>query len=382
MLFCKSDFSFGNVFTEGLMKKHFYLDCLRAFATLAVILWHTVSNVFDRFGPLGEWLPASITFGPLVRWSVPVFFMISGALLLGKEEEPAAFYKKRFTRICIPVIVWVIIYGLVKYYHFTIYSPPRPSFFRYVIVDNFALFFTNKLSYHFYFISLILGLYLLSPFLSKMIRLLTKSQLELLLLMGICAHSIRIFVPDLFLADNFQLGGQLIYFVLGYYLFTYPPAAKIRLIIYGLAFCSAVLIVWLSYRVQYIGGVRQDLFYNTLGIFIYLISTGVFLFFQHTITETAAVPRFQLFRRFILFLSANSFGFFLAHPLIINILLYSNFRFYTLTTGSLVTNIGGKETVFPMNHTVGAYFLALLVFLILCPIFYVIQKLKLSKYFT
>jgi len=63
------------------MKRQLYLEYLRAIATYAVILWHCVTNVYDQFGPLREWFPASITVGLLVRWSVPVFFMISGALL-------------------------------------------------------------------------------------------------------------------------------------------------------------------------------------------------------------------------------------------------------------------------------------------------------------
>lgn len=364
------------------MKKYYYIDYLRFFATIAVIVWHCISNVYYQFGQLKEWLPASISFGPLVRWSVPVFIMISGALLLGKDEDPVIFYKKRFSRICIPVIVWVLLYGIVKLYHFTIYEPPRPSFFKYVIIDNFALFFTNKLSYHFYFISLILGLYILSPFISKMVRQLTRSQLELFLLIGIIAQSTRVFFPNIFLADNFQLGGQLIYFVLGYYLLTYPVEGKGRLAIYFLGAISAVATPLLTYYREYLNSVHQDIFYNTTGLFVYLISMAVFVLFQQTIADQTEGRPENPVRKFILFVSANSFGFFLAHPLIINILLYSNFRLYSLTTSSLIIKWGGKEKVFDMNNATGAWLLALLVFLILCVVFRIIGKLKLTKYFT
>ncbi|MGR4472877.1 acyltransferase [Escherichia coli] len=44
--------------------------------------------------------------------------MISGALLLGnnKTSDYKAFYKKRFVKILIPLLVWSVFYTLIWFY--------------------------------------------------------------------------------------------------------------------------------------------------------------------------------------------------------------------------------------------------------------------------
>ena len=45
-------------------------------------------------------------------WAVPVFVMISGALVLDRSAHaagPAAFYRRRFARILPPLIAWNLI---------------------------------------------------------------------------------------------------------------------------------------------------------------------------------------------------------------------------------------------------------------------------------
>jgi len=80
-------------------------------------------------------------FGAAIRWSVACFIMISGALLLDKEESPAVFYKKRLLRICIPLVTWTLVYGLARLYYFKVYSytgQPKPSFFKFIILGQFG----------------------------------------------------------------------------------------------------------------------------------------------------------------------------------------------------------------------------------------------------
>lgn len=48
-----------------------------------------------------------------IRVGIPIFFMISGALLIGKSNEN--FLSKRFSRILEPFIFWVLFILSVKY---------------------------------------------------------------------------------------------------------------------------------------------------------------------------------------------------------------------------------------------------------------------------
>ena len=60
-----------------------YLDILRALAAVGVIVIHVSSN--NWFGYIGtfNWIVFTIYEG-IARISVPIFFMISGSLLLSK----------------------------------------------------------------------------------------------------------------------------------------------------------------------------------------------------------------------------------------------------------------------------------------------------------
>src|SRR5947209_18818104 len=80
-----------------------YLDVLRAAAIFLVLLTHTAAPVL-KASPLGSvnWLAACI-YNAASRCCVPLFVMISGALLLepGKTESLGAFFRKRVLKVVI-----------------------------------------------------------------------------------------------------------------------------------------------------------------------------------------------------------------------------------------------------------------------------------------
>lgn len=122
-------------------KRIFYLDLLRAIAILSVILCHAFQFYPNDF----HWgyLAFINTFG---YFGVPIFFILSGALLLNKEIKPKNFYKKRFSRIIFPYIFWVSITILLGYLFFG---------FR----DNISLIILGQNKYT-WFVWTLAGLYL------------------------------------------------------------------------------------------------------------------------------------------------------------------------------------------------------------------------------
>ena len=64
-----------------------YFDFLRVFATLAVMIIHVASQNwwYGTSVPSFEWQTFNF-FNSIVRWGVPIFGMISGALFLNKRE--------------------------------------------------------------------------------------------------------------------------------------------------------------------------------------------------------------------------------------------------------------------------------------------------------
>src|SRR3954464_13783280 len=85
-----------------------YPDGMRTVAIVAVIALHT-SGVRVSNSPsieTVEWWTGHV-IDSLCRWCVPVFIMLSGALLLDpdRHETPFHFYRKRFSRVVIPLLV-------------------------------------------------------------------------------------------------------------------------------------------------------------------------------------------------------------------------------------------------------------------------------------
>src|SRR6185369_6512634 len=72
-----------------------------------VISLHTLGTYPSFFSPY---------IYKIFETSVPIFVMLSGALLLGKTESYLSFFKKRSAKVLIPWIIWTIIYMLFFYF--------------------------------------------------------------------------------------------------------------------------------------------------------------------------------------------------------------------------------------------------------------------------
>jgi len=88
-----------------------WLDYLRIIATLAVICIHATSHYYKNapdLNTLNWWLTNLLNAAS--RFAVPIFVMISGALLLGKPSTTKAFYQKRTIRLLPPLLFWSAFY--------------------------------------------------------------------------------------------------------------------------------------------------------------------------------------------------------------------------------------------------------------------------------
>ena len=94
----------------------FFYDFLRAFAIVAVIMCH-VDPFFGNYDPFIKHTLHSI-FHDIGLVGVPIFLMISGALLLNKDYDISSFLKRRFSRICYPFVFWIIIILSIGFFYF------------------------------------------------------------------------------------------------------------------------------------------------------------------------------------------------------------------------------------------------------------------------
>ena len=84
-----------------------WIDFLRIFACFLVVISHSC-DAFVSAMDNSDSFHIAVAIGSFVRPCVPLFAMMSGILLFPVKTDLATFYKKRMSRIIIPLIFWSI----------------------------------------------------------------------------------------------------------------------------------------------------------------------------------------------------------------------------------------------------------------------------------
>jgi surface polysaccharide O-acyltransferase-like enzyme len=156
-----------------------YIDVLRVVAAMAVVVIHVADRVvttLDKATPGGWWVGNFAESG--MRWAVPVFLMITGALMLApsRTEPTATFFRRRVHRILPALLFWSVAYLamqalLINHFHMKIQE-----------LDHFtARDVLHLLAYgvpynHLWFFCMLPGLYLLVPCMRSWVRRVSRGQ--------------------------------------------------------------------------------------------------------------------------------------------------------------------------------------------------------------
>lgn len=203
--------------------------------------------------------------------------MLSGALLLqpSKLNEPIrVFFKKRFNRIGFALIFWSLIYLIWAF--FVSSTPVTAENF----VQGFLFSFFSGSYYHFWFLYLIIGLYLLTPILRALVLCDSQKILKYLITLWFIGVAIvpviQLITGHVFHDTLIVMGGTIGYFVLGLYL----QKIKIRSsVLYGLFFASfffTILSTWLM-RFQFYSIGQNYFFFDYLSVNVILSSVTTFM---------------------------------------------------------------------------------------------------------
>ncbi|MFN8292085.1 MAG: acyltransferase family protein [Chitinophagales bacterium] len=300
-----------------------YLNNLRALATIAVILLHVASSILYNFSPhpSTNWHIGNL-YDSAVRFSVPIFFMLSGALLLDKDYSLTNFFHKRFLKVLPPFIFWCIVYAC---YNFYIQTDAEGKPFFPTLFSNFYHFYNDTLlgilhgnSYHLWFVFQIIGIYLVTPLLRPWVKQANTTDFIYFLILWLttlliqCSTS-KEYIPDIPLAT---FTGYIGYFVLGYFLHKHVKINSwFALLLYIAGFAFTVLG---TYFLSVKQGAFSGFYYEYLSFNVLLSAIGVFLFFKN-LTIPASFSQ-----KTIALIGENSYGIYLAHVLILNILERKN----------------------------------------------------------
>lgn len=308
-------------------------DLIRSLAILLVIVLHS-SNEALASNSLGSpyWWTGAV-YKTLSLSCVPLFVMLSGALLLqpSKLDEPIrVFLKKRLSRIGLAFVFWTAVYLVWSF--FTSHIPVTPNNVAQGILKS--LFGGSY--YQFWFIYLIVGLYLITPILRAIISQADTRILRYLIALWFVGVAV---LPIINLASGYVLdssvfiiGGWVGYFVLGNYL----QKIKARtLILYGLLVLSFVwtaLGLWLmNYPLTALG--QGYFFFDYLAANIVIGSVALFMLLLRFHPDWPSNKPTAL-KRLVQAISRNTLPIFLFHVIILECFERGFFGF-TLTSATL-----------------------------------------------
>lgn len=157
----------------------FSLDLLRVLACYMVIQVH--AGEFYYIGDGGTIVSGDDAFwvniyNSLFRTAVPLFIMITGYFVLPVKEQMNVFFKKRFTRVLIPFIVWCVLYAL---YAFAMGKTDIEGMF--INIAKIPVNYGVEVG-HLWYIYMLIGLYLFFPIISPWLNNAPRNSLHFYLI--------------------------------------------------------------------------------------------------------------------------------------------------------------------------------------------------------
>jgi surface polysaccharide O-acyltransferase-like enzyme len=301
------------------------IDLIRTTAIVLVILLHASAEAYSSvslMSPQGVqiWW-ASNVYDSLARVCVPLFVMLSGALLLqpSKADEPLkVFFKKRLNRIGIPFLFWGVAY------------------FAWQFLVNGEALTANSIvqgvltgpDYQFWFLYLLLGLYLVTPVLRVLLKHADWKLLQYLIFVWFAGTALipllTLFGPYSLNANVFIFTGWLGYFVLGAYLMRVQLKSSLLTLVWVLGLLWTIIGTYLV--IATLGEKFSQFFLDAASFNIILASAALFLLLA-SIPSRKIENRFPRGNRVFKLISQNTLPIFLFHVIVLESLQKGYFGF-------------------------------------------------------
>lgn len=252
----------------------------------------------------------------MLRFGVPVFVMISGAVLLDRSEPLSTFLSKRLKRVVLPFLFWSLVYFIFVY---------AGNFQKLSVLQILQILFNKLLKgtyYHLWYVYMILGIYLFVPIIRKWAQNSTKQELQYFLLLWaitlLINTNVAKYLPSI---EVLYFSKYLGYFVLGHYLDKHVTTSRSRNNLYLMFFVFGVALTFLS--ASYLSVKENHLnitYYNYLSPNVCLLSIGIFLLGKSILHSSSKLS---------ISLDRHSYGIYLVHVLVLHYIyrLISHFSF-------------------------------------------------------
>ena len=292
-----------------------WISNIRLVALYAVIILHVTSLLLMQYGKvsMNDWMVADV-FNAIVRFAVPAFVMVTGALLLHREYEIGDFLKKRLVRVVVPFIFWSLVYVGYSWYNEDITF--TGDVWRNITMVLHLL--KTGSAYHLWYVYMLIGLYFFIPAIGKFVR--NASEKEILYFLAIWFVVMLITQPYLSRynpsVDMHYFAGFAGYLVLGHYLaFKDFNIKRLQLWMILLFVASVVLIALGSCMLAGGGKWPGTMLYEPVSPLVVLLSGSAFMAFKSSKIKLSPVVM-----RVRNFAGNFNYGIYLAHALILFLL--------------------------------------------------------------
>ena len=293
-------------------KSVFYLDFIRALAIVLVLVVH-ITKPFFKSAPHGTYyMHAVAPLADFGNMGVPLFLMISGALLLNRKYDLGDFLKRRYTRVLIPFLFWSVVTIGIRIL-FDNQTATLPNIYLMFVKD-------------YWYVWMILGVYLFIPIINSFIREYGMKGIEYFLVVWAFVMFLNTIGQYPFYSlELTNFAGYLGYLVLGYYISNKEfKLSNGSLIALSLTVFLIFTLISIDYTVSMSYLKHKLVYYQYETIIIALQSAGLYMFLRYFAVVSAESPGsiknkvYSFFKdtfmfKIIFFISTFSYGIYLAH---------------------------------------------------------------------
>ena len=281
------------------------LDLIKVLACIGVVLLHTT---MIGFKDTGSWnLLAYLYY--LGTYSIPLFFMVNGYLLLGKSNITYSYILQKVKWILITVSSWTFIVWFFK-----------RDFTTNPIKKVMGSLLQRGYFFQFWFFGALILIYLCLPILKKFLK--SKNQyllaLSLLVIIGFVLELTNFLLQkpvQVYFIQTFRLWTWFFYYILGGFIAQFN-LANLRSCFKNWMKVVTLVLLFISPFILYVlaKGIHHNLYaeYFYDSIFVKIVSLGIFL----------TVLTFDLNtdkNRWIIYLSNQIMGVFIIHTYVIKV---------------------------------------------------------------
>ncbi len=294
-------------------ERTFYLDFLRVMAAVAVISIHTFGVGYYRSEIRSHMHIGWVLLDSMVRWAVPIFLMISGSLFLRPEKKVPlkTLYGKYILRLAVALVFWNAVYAVFQ---------------GETTKERINLLIYGK--YHMWYMYVIICLYMLLPIIRAIAM--NKKVVEYYLVFFAVITGVVPIAQKVLIhfgieiketSSDFSLVlGYAGYMLLGYYLASFELGFKLRRALYVLGALSVFGTFAATTLLEYKSGGYFEYFFGDSTINVMISAAALFLAAKKFF-EKRSQKKPSVLRRTISFVSKHSFGVYLVHVLVLELIL-------------------------------------------------------------